>query len=204
MRVVGWRGWTRGELNKILAGVRSVGQALAFAFIPFALFFRARARDGEPRIVVIRTVFVAFIGALLLFAVVLMFMHPLVSRQPVPVVVYALLAVGAVSLSFIPWMKRRLLNCCGPPDELAQTYASTFFLGIAFAESPALLAFVATFLAEALWPYLVGMAVSFVGFGTLAPTATRIGRLDDSLSARGCPHSLRAGLFSAGDDTRSQ
>lgn len=66
---------------------------------------------------------------------------------------------------------------------------------IAFAELAALLGFVAAFLAEGVWPYVIGMLVSFVGFGLIAPTASRIRRLDESLSSRGCTESLRAALY---------
>ncbi|MDP9021118.1 MAG: hypothetical protein M3N57_00155, partial [Actinomycetota bacterium] len=93
------------------------------------------------------------------------------------------------------WARRRLLDFCGTPSELAGTYTSNVLLSIAFVESAALSGFVATVLAEAVWPYLVGMLVALVGFSALAPTSGRIRNLDESLSTRGCRHSLRVGLF---------
>lgn len=159
-----------------------------------------KSSSDEPRILVLRAIFLAFVAALFGFLMVLLVMFPLTSTGPVDAVVYALVAVGPLTLTAIPWARRRLLDFCGTPSELAGADATSVFLSIAYVESAALFAFVATFLAEALWPYLVGMLVALAGFAALAPTSGRIRRLDERLSTRGCHHSLRVGLFVPSDE----
>jgi hypothetical protein len=134
-----------------------------------------------------------------MYLAVLTFIRPFTSGQGVPSSVYLLLLAGPVSVAFVPWAKRHLLTSCGS-SELAGHYATSFLLGIAFAELAALLGFVASFLAGAVWPYVIGMLVSFVGFGLVAPTASRIRRLDESLSSRGCTESLRTALYTPKGD----
>lgn len=167
-------------------------------FLPFvlmpALITRRRA-DGEPEIVVLRTAFLAFVAALFGFLTVLLVLFPLTSDGPTDPLVHVLVGVGPFTLAAVPWARRRLLDACAPPAELADSYRTSVFLAIAFVESAALFAFVATFLAEAVWPYLVGMSVSLIGFAAIAPTTGRVRTLDEDLARRGCQHSLRAALF---------
>lgn len=171
-------------------------------FLPFILLpalATKKAAPDEPRIVALRTAFLAFLAALLGFLVVLVVLFPLTSPRPVDAIVYGLVAVGPLTLAAIPWGRSRLLRFCGTPSELAGVYASTMFISVAFVESAALFGFVATFLAEALWPYLAGMLFALIGFAAIAPTSDRIRRLDENLSRRGCHRSLRAGLYTAHD-----
>lgn len=179
-------GW-RPVLRKILPWV----------IVPGGIGRLSRTGDGQPPVLAARAVFLSFVIALVMFLVVLMFILPLSSGEDAPTGVYLLLAAGPISVAFVPWARRRLLGSCGTRTELAGHYATSLFLGIAFAELAALLGFVAAFLAEAVWPYVIGMLVSFAGFGLIAPTAARIRRLDENLSSRGCTESLRAALYTS-------
>lgn len=169
-------------------------------FLPFILMpvLITKLRSDEPPVVLLRAAFLAFVAALFGFLAVLLMLFPLTTASPTDPVVYALVAVGPLTLAAIPWARGRATAECAPPSELAQAYTTSVFLSIAFTESAALFGFVATFLAEALWPYLIGMLVSLVGFAAIAPTTARLGKLDAELSRRGCQHSLRTGLFGAG------
>lgn len=170
-------------------------------FLPFVLMpalLTKRRGDGEPEILVLRTAFLAFVAALLGFLTVILVLFPVTTDGPIDPLVYALVGAGPFTLTAIPWARRRLLDACAPPAELAANYRTSVFLAIAFVESAALFAFVATFLAGVAWPYLVGMSVSLVGFAAIAPTTGRVRSLDEDLTRRGCQHSLRAALFAPG------
>lgn len=156
--------------------------------------------DEGPPIVRLRTVFLAFVYSVVLIAAVLAVVFPLSAPGSTHVSVYVLVTVAPLSLSAIPLMTGRLLGFCGGPVDLANAYTTILFVNIAFVEAAGVLGLVAAFIADALWPYLVGMAVALVGFVVIAPTRARIQRLDSRLSARGCDQSLRTGLFTRTDD----
>lgn len=167
-------------------------------FLPFVLMpvlIAKKPPEGEPRIVMVRTAFLAFFAALFALLAVLPALFPLVAAAPADPVVYALIAIGPFTLAAVPWARNRLLSSCAPSSELARAYTTSIFLSIAFVESAAMYGFVASFIAEAVWPYLVGMLVSAVGLAAIAPTSGRIRHLDESLSRRGCRHSLKVALF---------
>ena len=172
-------------------------------FLPLALMPMLvvnRSSGGEPPILTLRTAFLAFVGGLFGFLIVLLLLFPLTSDGPTDPVVYALVGIGPFTLLAVPWARRRLVDTCAPPAELAEVYRTTMFLSIAFVESAALFGFVASFLADAAWPYVVGFAVALVGFAAIAPTDGRLRGLDDALARRGCHPSLRAGILDPAAD----
>jgi hypothetical protein len=106
---------------------------------------------------------------------------------------WALVGIGAVAgVAGTAWVGRQQL-VCGPPESLANQYRTRLFVGIALAQFPALLGFVAAFLVDDAWPALVGLVPSLVGFGRIFPTAGRIAAHDRALQSSGCPHTLSAG-----------
>lgn len=129
---------------------------------------------------------------MLLFVVVIVL--PWTAAQPVPPAVWALLALGVASLGGSAAAGRRPLPCGGPKG-LVRAYQQRLFLGIAFAEAPAMLAFVAAFVAGAAWPYLVGVGTAAPGLARIAPTDGDVARKDAQLSAGGCATSLREALL---------
>jgi hypothetical protein len=146
-----------------------------------------------------RTLFVAFLAALGLLLVVLVVLFPPGTGDPGAAPdALGMLALGLVGLLGAAWVRQRRLTC-GESDAVTGQWRTLSFLGIAFAETPALLGFIATFLAEALWPYLVGLAFSSVAFTLIAPTRSEIARQDERLARTGCPTSLRAALYGATD-----
>lgn len=182
----------RGESGWGSAWVRSL------PFVSSPGLARKREAD-EPQIVRLRTAFFAYASPLVVLAAVLAMVLPLAAPGSPPVLVYVLVAIAPLSLVSIPWTTHRLLDFCGTPEDLADVYTTTLFFSIAFAESAGVLGLVAAFLAQSLWPYLVGMVIALIGFVVIAPTRARIQRLDDRLSARGCEQSLCVGLFARGE-----
>lgn len=150
---------------------------------------------GRPPILVLRLIFVVIVQALVALFVVLVFVLPF--NDPVEdlsPVVYAALAVGLSGPAGAWWARQRTLEC-GDLDHLARQYATAFFVGVALTESAALFGFVASFLAGGWWPYLVGVALSAIGFALIAPTEAHVARSDRRVMTSGCATSLREALF---------
>ena len=141
----------------------------------------------------LRFIFLSFTLALLMFLVVLATVTSK-SEQRSPTTFLALtIAAGVVGLSAVIWNRSRPLqtNSLGA---VAQSYMTVSFLSIAFAELPALMGFVGSFITGALWVYLVGLAFTAVGFAMCAPTAAEIRRRDEQLAGLGSPYLLSAAL----------
>lgn len=161
------------------------------------VFAPAANAGGGPPVVRVRTAMIAFVGGLLAILPVVALLFPLTSGQPVEPAVWALLTVGVTAtLAGAPWARRRSLSC-ESPELLADSYSTTVFIGVAFAESAALLGFIASFIADAYWPYLAGAAASALGFAQIAPTSSRIARRDEQLRSGGCRHSLREAMYAS-------
>lgn len=174
---------------------------LGLIFPPLLLRRRGEAgggqirRGGRPPISLLRSIFIVFAEALVLFLVVLAFILPLQdTAQAVDPVVYAVLAMALAGPLGGMWTRRRRLQC-GDRDDLAQQYASLFFVGVALSESAALFGFVASFLAGGYWPYLVGLALAAVGFWLIAPTRADVRRRQEHLTTSGCATSLSQALY---------
>lgn len=152
-------------------------------------------RGGRPPILLLRAIFLVVVQALALLFVVLALVLPLRDpAQELSPVVYGVLAVALVGPLGGAWSRKRRLEC-GDLDHLAQQYAAVFFIGVALSESAALFGFVASFLAGGYWPYLVGVALSLVGFALIAPTKTDVARRAYHLTTTGCATSLREALY---------
>jgi hypothetical protein len=154
-----------------------------------------RAGRGVP-VSVQRTIFLVVLQALVLLLIVLAVLMPV--RDPaaaVDPVVYALLGLSLAGPLGGMWTRRRRLEC-GTPANLVQQYQALFLVGLALSESAALFGFVASFLADGFWPYLVGVALSAIGFALIAPTRSDIARRDEQLTFSGCSTSLRQALYS--------
>ena len=102
----------------------------------------------------------------------------------------AVVGVGALAVSSL--LAGTLL--CGSPSELAASYRNRFFRQMAFAEAPALLGVVVSFVVASPLPYLAGVLVALVGFVRLAPTDARLQRDQDALALQGCGQSLTSAL----------
>lgn len=157
---------------------------------------RKSQSDQPPGITGLRRIFVSFASALLLFLVVLVTIFPpeQAARTSGAGVAIGVLVGGMMALAAALAVRRRTLTCQDVTG-LVRSYVQLVFLRIAFAQAPALFGFVGAFLVEALWPYLLGLALSAAGYAAAAPTASDIRRHDQELMAAGCPHSLRAGLY---------
>ncbi|MCU1380429.1 MAG: hypothetical protein JWN29_3412 [Acidimicrobiales bacterium] len=162
--------------------------------LPFGPMMRiGRATQRPPDLVTLRAIFLSFITAIVLIGVVVLLlvpgMEPSVSGTTAALTVLALGVAGQVASGLIA----RPLDCTSPTT-LATSYRTRFFLRLAFAESAALMGFVGANLSANLTVYLVGAAITAVGFTRLAPTAANLGRDQEELAGRGCRGSLIAAL----------
>ena len=102
---------------------------------------------------------------------------------------WILSAVTGASLLGAGWARGRALSGT-TAEALYRSYYTRFLLGIALAESAALLGVVIAFATNRLWPYLVCLAASLAGFAMMAPTARNIHRDEERLQAVGSPVSV--------------
>jgi F0F1-type ATP synthase membrane subunit c/vacuolar-type H+-ATPase subunit K len=154
--------------------------------IPYGFLFRRRTRR-DP-ITTLRILFLAYLMALALYGFVLLFIEPFRSEH------YGLgwaIGIGALALANLVLVRQveRLLSC-DSEEALAKSYRTRLFIRLAFAESTALLGFVASFLIDGNWIYFFGFLCSLPAFIRLAPTKAAFIRDQDELTNRGCALSL--------------
>lgn len=162
-----------------------------------------RQRQGAGRgdvdgLVVLRQLFLSFCLTIVAVGVVLAVLYPGSDppTDPPTGAVVALLLVGALSSMVGPRIIERPL-ICEDEAKLAESYRKRFFLKLAFSELAALLGFVSFFLIYAWWPYVIGAAITALGFRRAAPTSARLARDQDVLAAQGCQRSLISALRQA-------
>jgi F0F1-type ATP synthase membrane subunit c/vacuolar-type H+-ATPase subunit K len=160
------------------------------ALIPGVGIQLAKRRRADA-LVALRSVFLSFSGALVLFGVVLAVLG--LPNGPVMPWLPILVAYAAASVLAVRFFVKPL--DCSSPSKLAESYRTRFFLVIALSESVALFAFVFTFIGGPRWIYYVGGAFSIYRFWTVAPpTPSGIARDQARLEASGCELSLISAL----------
>jgi F0F1-type ATP synthase membrane subunit c/vacuolar-type H+-ATPase subunit K len=169
---------------------------LAIPFIGPILSHRHR-KDPLDGISAFRLIFAGLLCALPLYAFVLLFIIPSdrlwrvdQARWVVPVVA----CWGVMSLGLVRMVRGRPLDTASA-DKLAASFRSKVFIGIGYAESAALVAFVGTFIMGTWWVYLVGMSFAYVGLTLVGPTRHEIARRQEEIVAQGSPLSLTAALM---------
>ncbi|MDP9295089.1 MAG: hypothetical protein M3O88_00135 [Actinomycetota bacterium] len=165
------------------------------------VFRRRRATDG---LVAFRTVFLGLVAALPLYVILLAFDRTWNDGSVPPRVLVALVTLGIGSLVLVERSRSTPLDI-ESPERLAESFRSRTFAGIGFAEAPALLAFVAVLVSGNLWPYMIGLGFSLVGFWLIAPGARELARRQKEIASRSSPLSLVAALrFPGGDAPGAQ
>ena len=153
---------------------------------PYAVFFMRRRRQ-DP-ITTLRILYITFVMALALYGFVLTFTAPFRSEHDglgwaIGIGALALINLVMVGRVERPWS-------CDSDEALAASYRTRLFVRLAFAESTALLGFVAAFMIDGNWIYFFGVLCSLPAFIRLAPTKAAFIRDQDDLTNRGCAHSL--------------
>ena len=154
--------------------------------IPYwALIARRKRRDP---ITTLRILFLAYVIALALYGVVLLFVEPFRSAHNGLGWAIGIGALALANLVLVGRIERPL--SCDSEAALGGSYRTRLFIRLAFAESTALLGFVAAFLIDGNWIYFFALLCSIPAFIRLAPTKLAFVRDQDELTGRGCALSL--------------
>jgi hypothetical protein len=165
--------------------------AIRRALVPYGFLLAPKRFPGG--LVALRTLYVSFVYAILLFAFVITYVigSP---RRPVDArAIVGIVAVGLVALVGVAWARRRELPTSSVAA-LAAGYRTRMFVMIAFGEAPALVGFPVALVVHSIWPYLAGAAFTLAAFRLAAPTAADIRRCQDAVRASGSSLSLRDAL----------
>jgi hypothetical protein len=162
-------------------------------FVPGLAPVAMREAGARGLLAGLRSVFVSFCVALVLFGVVLLFLPPSDADDPLSdeLAMGIVAAVGVVSLA-VGLVVGRLDG--SSVEALKRSYNQRFFLRIATSELPGLVGFVLAFIAESHLPYFFSLLFVAVGFARAAPTTASIQRDQDQLNAAGSAADLRQAL----------
>jgi hypothetical protein len=167
-------GWS-GIWRKALVGL-----------IPFGLGRVHRA----PGIATLRSVFVSYVAAVLLFGIPLAFVTPRSqSGDTTTICLVAVIVAGAVGIGAAHMFRGRPLDVSSAVA-LADAYRSNFFLKLAFAEFIALVGFTLTFVSGSYVVYPIAVALSLVAFAVAAPTRSDVTDRQDEIRRAGSPLDL--------------
>lgn len=111
--------------------------------------------------------------------------------SPVPVAV-AIVGAGLISV-VVPHLILTGLDC-SDDAALAASYGTRFFARVAFANAPALVAFVGSVLTGEVWLYAPGLAFAAIGHVQLVPTRGNLRRDQEGLNRARCGRSLVSAL----------
>jgi hypothetical protein len=151
--------------------------------VPFRRFPGA-THGSVPALVALRTVFMSFVAAAMLIAVVVVVLvaGDSLGSAPLPLGVVLPAGLGVANIVLGLAIRSEL-----PPDEdgLAAVYNTRFFLRVAMAEAPLLGGFVGVVLTGSVVPYLVGLVLAVPFFAVAAPMARNLARDQQVLRERG-------------------
>jgi len=162
----------------------------------FGLLYLRRRRPSDA-LTEFRFVWLGIVVSLWLFAFVLLFVVPTDRYWKTDRdlwLTFIFLAVALVSLVRLQALRNSNLDVSSL-QKLAASYRGKAFIGIGWAESPALAAFIATFFVHALWIYLLGAVVATLELIWVGPTKRELARRQEQISEQGSSLSLLAALL---------
>jgi len=167
--------------------------ALKNAVWPYSMPFRSRAKSAN-QLIAARMIYVGIGIALLLFAFVISQILPSTrwfkgsNRAWFLVIV---VAIGIVCLLRIARIRGKPLDVSSS-QRLVDSYRAMFFIGLGYAQAPALSGFVGAFVMDNLWIYLIGLVFSMIAMALIAPSKREIARRQAQIAAQGSSLSLGA------------
>ena len=147
----------------------------------------------RSRLSTLRLTFAAFAVTSLLVGLVLIVI-PAPSERKSATAFAALVAIIGLAGVTLSWRSRSRPLARINASALAASYAAQLFVGIAFAQLPAMMGFVGPFISGSDWVYVMGLAFSLLGYALVAPTDGAIRRGDEQLVAAGSPYLLSEAL----------
>jgi hypothetical protein len=157
--------------------------------------FGARRTQRVPGIRAMRSVFVSFVVAGVLYGVILAFIDLGKSTgSPSSTQCIAIVCgIGIGSIGAVALFRNRPLDVSSA-DALASSYRRNLFLKVTFAQVPGLTAFALTFLSASHAVYPVGLAWSLLAFALGAPTRADVERRQSQIRVSGSPLDLLEAL----------
>jgi hypothetical protein len=164
---------------------------------------RRRERRMATLLTQLRTVYLAFLFSLFLFAFVLSFIAPWDGGDERWIPLF-IAGFGVYGLAIASWFGRRPyiyakrgMPPVAPADlaQLAAVYRTRMFLGIALVQAVALMGFVGVFIGGSLWLYCLGLALSLFGHWRVAPSRRNIERDQERLREQGISLDLTTALM---------
>lgn len=150
--------------------------------------------DSTDGITSIRVTFIAFLEAPVVASAIYLFVTALDGRLVPGRLRLEVAVYGLASVAGVLWARERPL-VASSPEILAASYRWNFFLGVAVAESPALLGFVVTLIQGEISSLLIGLVFTGLGLNLLAPTRANIERGQRTVEVVGSPLSLGRSLL---------
>jgi hypothetical protein len=138
------------------------------AAIPF--FGRIVATRRQPQIVSVRALWVAFATTIVWIGVVVILLVS--SNDPtgsIAVAIGAVLVAAVIGVVGNVWARLRRRRA-DPALNDPSAYRTSFYICLAFSEVPAMVGFVLALFTSREAPYLVGGALTLIGFAAIAPT----------------------------------
>jgi hypothetical protein len=173
----------------------SLGVTASFV-LPVAgalITLRVLRREGTP-LSILRATFVAVVPTFLAFLVAFMLVTPW-NRGEERWISWVVIVVGALLVLPIARVRRQRLATASP-NALVSSYARSFFAGVQWSSTAALLGLIGMTISGSLWLYAVGTAFALVGVWMVAPTKKDIDRRQREIAAAGSPLSLIDALVS--------
>lgn len=137
-------------------------------------------------VIALRGLFLSFVIAIAMIGIVAIVLGRARTKTglaPVTFLTGLVLAAGVAAL-FGAQLFARPLRCNDEAD-LVASYRSRFFVRVAFAEAPALVAFAATVASGESWLYALGAFFAAVGFARVAPTAAHLAQDQEEVRQTG-------------------
>ena len=137
----------------------------------------------QPRVIVLRTLFVTFVASVVLIQwIVGLIVGDATSTWSTGGTSALLLVMTVLMVGGIVWIRARYRNGKLGSTRVA-AYTNRFFLQLGFGEAPTLVMFVAVLLGAPLWSCRVGGVVTLIGFAVVAPTRRDVARQDPHVIA---------------------
>jgi hypothetical protein len=163
-----------------------------YVFVP-QLAARRLASRGGGFLSSTRLLFFSYTSSLLVFQVVLLFLHPRPTASSTETALCLAIVVVAALATPVARRFEATLDCASDVA-LVVSYRQRFFRRVAFAQVPALLAFVFTFLTGRWWLYTLGMVIGLLSMWAAAPTRAALRHDQERLDRQRCARSLVSAL----------
>jgi hypothetical protein len=151
----------------------------------------------QPRsgaLVVLRTVFIAFVSMPLAVLIAFSFVDVTESRLGTGTAIAILAAVGGMTVSLVGLFKKRLLRG-ETSTEVASSYRTSMFVLLVLSETIVIVGAVLFFLSGSLLTYVVAVVLAVPAYAQAAPTGRDISRQQELLNGRGVNADLLGGLL---------